>query len=157
MILRQNRMNEKLVKILLVEDNSADARWIMEVFKEYQIPNEIHLAKDGAEAMEYLYKKGKYENVSSPDLIILDLYLPRINGHEILKKIKNDKKLRTIPVVVLTASNSPEDPKIAYKNHANCYISKPVDFKDLVKIIHYTGEFWLKVAEIPEFTETSSE
>lgn len=148
-------MEDKPVKILLVEDNSADARWIMEVFKEYQIPNEIHLAKDGAEAMDYLYKKGKYKYIARPDLIILDLYLPRINGHEILKKIKNDKKLKTIPVVVLTASNSPEDPKTAYKHHANCYISKPVDFKDLRKIIEYTGEFWLKIAEMPEFTEMS--
>ncbi len=148
-------MKDKPVKILLVEDNFADARWIMEIFKEYQIPNEIHLAKDGAEAMGYLYKKGKYEDAPYPDLIILDLYLPRINGHEILKKIKNNKKLKTIPVVVLTASNSPEDPKIAYKNRANCYISKPADFKDLMKIIQYTGEFWLKIAKIQGFTEIS--
>ncbi len=144
-------MKDKTVKILLIEDNSADARWIMEVFKEYHIPNEIHLARDGVEAMDYLYKKGRYKDVAYPDLIILDLYLPRVSGHEILKKIKNDKKLKTIPVVVLTASNSPEDPKIAYKNHANCYVLKPVGFKDLMKIIQYAGEFWLTVAEIPDF------
>ncbi len=146
-------MENKSVTILLVEDNPADARWIMEVFKEYDISTEIHIAKDGIEAMDYLYKKGKYKDVSYPDIIILDLYLPRINGHEILKKIKNDKNLKAIPVVVLTASNSPEDPKIAYKNHANCYISKPVDSEDLKRIVQYTGEFWLSVAEMPEFSE----
>ena len=143
-------MKNKTVKILLVEDNSADARWILEIFKDYHISNEIDVVTDGVEALNYLYKKGKYIDAQTPDLIILDLYLPRMNGHEVLKKIKNDKKLKTIPTIVLTASNSPEDAKIAYKNHANCYISKPVGFEELIEIIKYTGEFWLTIAKIPK-------
>jgi CheY-like chemotaxis protein len=121
-------MKNRPVRILLVEDNPADARWTVEVFKEYHISNGIRVVKDGIEATDYLYKKGKYKNVVYPDIIILNLYLPNINGHDVLKKIKNDKKLKYIPVVVLTASDSPEDAKIAYKNHANGYISKPVSF-----------------------------
>jgi len=148
-------MKNRPVRILLVEDNPADVRWTVEVFKEYHISNEIHVVNDGVEATDYLYKKGKYKDAVYPDIIILDLYLPRINGHEVLKKIKNDKKLEYIPVVVLTASNSPEDVKIAYKNHANCYISKPAGFQDLMKIIQYTGKFWFTVAEMPECIEMS--
>lgn len=149
-------MKTKPVRILLIEDNSADIRWIMEVFKEYHIPNEINVVKDGVEAMNYLYKKGKYKNVSYPDIIILDLYLPLISGHEVLEKIKNDKNLRSIPVVVLTASNSPEDARISYINHVDCYISKPISFKKLMKIIQRTGKFWLTVTTIPGCIEMPS-
>ncbi|WP_424356315.1 response regulator [Methanobacterium sp. MBAC-LM] len=136
---------KKPVKILLVEDNPADIRWTVEIFKEYHIPNEIQSVKDGAEALNFLYKKGKYKDNFYPDIIILDLYLPRINGHEVLKRIKNDKNLNSIHVVILTASNSPEDAKTAYKNHADCYISKPLDFRGLMKIIQRTGKFRLTV------------
>lgn len=146
-------MKNKQVRILLIEDNPADARWITEVFKEYHLSNEIQVVKDGVEAIDYLYKKGRYKDAPYPDIIILDLYLPRISGHEVLKKIKNDKKLKFIPVVVLTASNSPKDARIAYKNHANCYISKPVGFEELMRIVQYTGKFWLTVAEMPEYSE----
>ncbi|MGB9979834.1 response regulator [Methanobacterium sp.] len=147
---------KKPVKVLLVEDNPADIRWTVEIFKEYHIPHEIHSVKDGAEALDFLYKKGKYKDVFYPDIIILDLYLPRIKGHEVLKKIKNDKSLNFIPVVVLTASNSPEDAIIAYKNHVDCYISKPVDFKGLMKIIQRTGKFGLTVATLPGCIEMPS-
>ena len=140
---------KKPVKILLVEDNPADIRWTVEIFKEYHITNEIHSVKDGAEALNFLYKQEKYKDYFYPDIIILDLYLPRINGHEVLKRIKNDKNLNSIPVVILTASNSPEDTKIAHKNHANCYISKPLDFRGLMKIIQRTGKFGLTVPTMP--------
>ncbi len=139
---------KKLVKILLVEDNPADIRWTLEIFKEYHIPNEIRFVKDGAEALNFLYKKEKYKDYFYPDIIILDLYLPRINGHEVLKRIKNDKNLNSIPVVILTASNSPEDAKTAHKNHADCYISKPLDFRGLMKIIQRTGKFGLTISSI---------
>ncbi len=141
---------KKPVKILLVEDNPADIRWTVEIFKEYHITNEIHSVKDGAEALNFLYKKQKYKDYFYPDIIILDLYLPRINGHEVLKRIKNDKNLNSIHVVILTASNSPEDAKIAHKNHADCYISKPLDFRGLMKIIQSTGKFRLTAPTIPD-------
>lgn len=141
---------KKSVKILLVEDNPADIRWTVEIFKEYHITNEIHSVKDGAEALNFLYKKEKYKDYFYPDIIILDLYLPRINGHEVLKRIKNDKNLNSIPVVILTASDSPEDAKIAYKNHVDCYISKPLDFRGLMKIIQRTGKFGLTVSAMPD-------
>ena len=150
-------MKNKPVKILLVEDNSADIRWIVEVFKEYHISNEIHAVKDGAEAIDFLYKKGEYKDVPYPDIVILDLYLPIISGHEVLKKIKNDKNLRSIPVVILTASNSPEDARIAYRNHVDCYISKPAGFKELMKIIQRTGKFLLTVPTIPGCIEMPSQ
>lgn len=140
-------MKSKPVKILLVEDNPADIRWTVEIFKEYHVPHEVHAVKNGVEAMDFLYKKRK--DTHYPDLILLDLYLPRLSGHEVLKKIKGDKKLRFIPVVILTASNSPKDAQIACKNRADCYISKPIGFKDLMKIIQYTGKFKLTVTPAP--------
>ena len=141
---------KKPVKILLVEDNPADIRWAVEIFKEYHITNEIRSVKDGAEALKFLYKKEEYKDYFYPDIIILDLYLPRINGHEILKRIKNDKNLNSIPVVILTASNSPEDAKIAHKNHADCYITKPLDFRGLMKIIQRTRKFRLTIPSTPD-------
>ena len=141
----------KPVKILLVEDNPADIRWTVEIFKEYHLPCEIQSVKNGAEALNFFYKKRK--NNFHPDIIILDLYLPCINGHEILKKIKNDKNLNSIHVVILTASNSPEDAKIAYKNHVDCYISKPLDFRGLMKIIQRTGKFRLTATTLPKCIE----
>ena len=134
---------KKPVKILLVEDNPADIRWTVEIFKEYHIPCEINSVKDGAEALNFLYKKGEYKNNFHPDIIILDLYLPRINGHEVLKRIKTDKNLNSMHVVILTASDSPEDAKIAYKNHVDCYIPKPLNFSGIMKIIQRTGKFGL--------------
>jgi CheY-like chemotaxis protein len=138
---------KKPVKVLLVEDNPADIRWAVEIFKEYHIPTEIHAVKDGTKALNFLYKKGNDDY--NPDIIILDLYLPIINGHEILKRIKMDKKLNSIPTVILTASNSPKDAKIAYINHVDCYIPKPLDFKGLMKIIQRTGKFRLTTTTLP--------
>lgn len=138
---------KKPVKVLLVEDNPADIRWTVEIFKEYHIPTEIRAVKDGAEALNFFYKKGNDDY--HPDIIIIDLYLPLINGHEILKRIKMDKKLNSVPTVILTASNSQKDAKIAYINHADCYISKPLDFRGLMKIIQRTGKFMLTAAALP--------
>lgn len=144
---------KKPVKVLLVEDNPADIRWTVEIFKEYHIPTEIRTVKDGAEALNFLYRKGKCKDNFNPDIIILDLYLPLINGHEILKRIKNDKNLNSIPAIILTASNSPEDVKIAYKNHVDCYISKPLDFRGLMKIIQHTGKFGLTVPSMLDISK----
>lgn len=138
---------KKPVKILLVEDDPADCRWTVEIFKEFHVPSEIRTVKDGAEALNFLYKKG--EDEYHPDLIILDLYLPRIRGHEVLKAIKNNKNLNCIPVVILTASNSPEDAEIANNTHVKCYISKPINYNGLLEIIKSTVKFGITIPSMP--------
>ena len=137
---------KKPVKILLVEDNPADRRWIVEIFKEYHIPCKIHTVKDGGEALNFLYKTRN--DAYRPQIIILDLYLPRISGREVLEKIKNDENLSSIPVVILTASNSPGDAEVACINQVNCYLSKPINYSGLMEIIHRTGKFGLTVPAI---------
>jgi len=129
-------MVNKSLNILLIEDNPADARWILEVFKDMDIKSDLHIVKDGIEAMDYLNREKNFKNVPEPDIILLDLSLPRMDGFEVLKKIKNDKDLKSMPVVVITASDYPNDINEAYKNCANYYISKPVDFDMVNKILH---------------------
>lgn len=129
-------MINKLLNILLIEDNPADARWLKEVFKDMNIKSELHIVTDGVEAMKYLYHKEYFKNAPEPDIILLDLSLPRMDGFEVLKKIKNDKELKSLPVVVITASNYSRDINEAYKNHASYYINKPVDCERVIKILH---------------------
>ena len=137
------------IEILLVEDNSADARLVIEVFKDFKINNEIYHAKDGVEAIDFLYKNGKYNNMPKPDIILLDLNLPKKDGREVLKEIKKDHELKSIPVVILTTSNSEEDVKKTYSDHANCYITKPVDFEPFVNVLKSIEKFWLNMAKLP--------
>lgn len=137
------------IEILLVEDNSADARLVIEVFKDFKINNEIYHAKDGVEAIDFLYKNGKYNNVPKPDIILLDLNLPKKDGREVLKEIKKDSHLKSIPVVILTTSNSEEDVKKTYSDHANCYITKPVDFEPFVNVLKSIEKFWLNMVKLP--------
>ncbi len=139
----------KTVEILLVEDNPADARLVTEVFKDFKINNKLCHVKDGVEAMDYLHRKGEYSNTSKPDLILLDLNLPRKDGREVLKEIKEDEKLRCIPVVILTTSSAEEDILKTYCNHANCYIIKPVDFDQFIKVIQSIECFWLTMVQLP--------
>jgi len=139
----------KPVEILLVEDNPADARLVVEVFKDFKIKNNIHIVEDGITAMEFLYKKENYENAQRPDIILLDLNLPRKDGREVLKEIKEDQGLRCIPVVILTTSSASEDITKTYSNHANCYITKPVDFDQFLKVVQSIESFWLTVVELP--------
>ncbi len=122
------------VEILLVDDNPGDIRLTQEAFKESKIINNLNVVEDGAEAIDFLKKIGKYENVVTPDLILLDLNLPKKNGREVLAEIKEDKILRQIPVVILTISTAEEDILKSYKLHANCYITKPVDMNQFIKI-----------------------
>ncbi len=138
------------LEILIVEDNPADARLIVEVFDGFQIRNNLTIAKDGAEAMDYLYKKGKYSNRKCPSLIILDLNLPKKNGREILKEIKKDEKLKRIPVVVLTTSNNKDDINDSYNNYASAYLTKPGDFDEFTELIKSFEEFWFKWTILPE-------
>jgi CheY-like chemotaxis protein len=136
------------VEVLLVEDNPGDVRLIQEVFKEAKIRNVLHVASDGEEAMRMLHLEG--ENPTRlPDLILLDLNLPKKDGRDVLKEIKKDDKLKCIPVVVLTSSIRDEDLIETYKNNANCYIAKPVDLDQLIKVVENIGEFWLDIVKLP--------
>ena len=136
-------------EILLVEDNPADVRLVQEVFKEARIHNKMRVALDGDKAMQILRREGEYARASSPDLIILDLNLPKKDGREVLKEIKEDENLKSIPVVILTTSNAEEDLIETYKNNANCYISKPVDLNNFIKVVKIIKDFWLSTVKLP--------
>ena len=137
------------IEILLVEDNPADVRLAVEVLKEEKIYNNLQVVTDGVEAIAFLRRQGKYANVVRPDLIILDLNLPKKDGREVLKEIKNDDTLKIIPVVVLTVSRSEEDILRSYNLNANCYITKPVDLEQFMKVIRTIQEFWLTIVKLP--------
>jgi len=137
------------IQILLVEDNPADVRLMVETLKQEKIYNCIHTVSDGEEALAFLRKQGKYTDVVRPDLILLDLNLPKIDGREVLREIKNDNNLKTIPVVVLTVSKAEEDILKSYELHANCYITKPVDLHQFVKVTRTINDFWLTIVKLP--------
>ena len=128
------------IKMLLVEDNPADIRLIREVLKETD--NSLFVVKDGVEALKFLNHEANYSNAPRPDIIILDLNLPRKDGREVLKEIKKNDNLKSIPVIVLTTSNSEDDIIKTYKDYANCYITKPVDFDQFLKVIESIESFW---------------
>ena len=119
--------NQKIVEILLVEDNPGDARLILDAFKDGRVKNNLHIVDDGEEATDFLFKRNQYQNAPRPDLIILDLNLPKKSGLEVLADIKVDENLKSIPVIILTSSNSEEDVIRSYNLHANCYLSKQMD------------------------------
>jgi CheY-like chemotaxis protein len=137
-------------KILLVEDNPGDIRLTMEALKEGKILNEISVAEDGVEAIAYLRRTGKYAAVSRPDLILLDLNLPKKDGREVLEEIKADDDLKKIPVVVLTTSAAERDILRAYNLHANCYITKPVDLEQFMRVVQSIEDFWLTIVKLPQ-------
>jgi len=140
---------ERPIEILLVEDNPGDVRLTREIFKAARIRNLIHTVEDGVEAMEYLRNQGKYADAAKPDLILLDLNLPRKDGREVLAEIKMDDELKRIPVVVLTISKAEEDILKTYSLHANCYITKPVDLDQFIKVVASIEDFWLSVVKLP--------
>jgi CheY-like chemotaxis protein len=139
----------KPIEILLVEDNPADVRLTQEALKEGKVRNNLFVARDGVEALEFLRRQGPHANASKPDLILLDLNLPRKDGREVLADIKNDDTLRSIPVVVLTTSSAEADILKSYNLHANCYITKPVDLEQFVQVIKSIDDFWLTVVRLP--------
>jgi two-component system, chemotaxis family, response regulator Rcp1 len=139
----------KPIEILLVEDSEGDARLAREALKESKIMNNVHHVVDGVEAMDFLYKKGKYINAPCPDIILLDLNLPRKDGREVLAEIKNDKDLKRIPVVVLTISSDEEDILRTYNLHVNCFITKPIDLTQFLKVVHSIEDFWLTIVKLP--------
>jgi two-component system, chemotaxis family, response regulator Rcp1 len=137
------------VDILLVEDNPGDVRLTKEALKDAKVLNEIFVARDGVEAMDFLHKQGQFKEAPVPDMILLDLNLPRKDGREVLAEIKKDPKLKHIPVIVLTTSKADEDIIKTYNLHANAYITKPVDLNRFVEIIHALEEFWFTIVKLP--------
>lgn len=137
------------VEILLVEDNPGDVRLTKEALKEGRINNKLHVVSDGVEALDFLYKKGQYKSVPRPDLILLDLNLPRKDGREVLADIKNDPTLKQIPVIILTTSKDEGDIVKVYSDHANCYIIKPVDLDQFLNAVKVIADFWLSIVKFP--------
>ncbi len=140
----------KPIEILLVEDNPADVRLTEEALREGKVKNRLAVARDGQEALEFLRRQGKFANATRPDLILLDLNLPRKDGREVLAEIKNDDDLKLIPVVVLTTSSAEQDILKSYKLHANCYITKSVDLEQFVSVVRSIDDFWLTVVRLPK-------
>ncbi|WP_206956494.1 response regulator [Trinickia acidisoli] len=141
----------KLVHILLVEDSPTDVMLTKEAMEQYKVLNPLDIVEDGVDAMDYLKGRGRYADnpPTRPGLIILDLNLPRMSGREVLSELKNDPELRNIPVVVLTTSKSEEDVVKSYCLHANCYITKPVDFAKFIDVVRSINEFWFGVVTLP--------
>jgi chemotaxis family two-component system response regulator Rcp1 len=137
------------IDILLVEDNPGDVRLTQEVLKESKIRNNLKVAVNGDEALAYLRKQGNYKDAARPGLILLDLNLPKKNGHEVLEQIKEDPDLRRIPVVVLTSSQAEQDILKTYNLHANCFISKPVDLAQFITVVKSIEDFWLAIVKLP--------
>jgi len=139
----------KQVEILLVEDNPADIRLTTEVLKDAKLCNTLNVVQDGVEALEYLRREGKFAGATTPDLILLDLNLPRLDGRDVLREIKNDPQLRSIPVVILTTSDAEQDIIRSYQLHANCYITKPVDLEQFSKVVQCIEDFWFTIVRLP--------
>jgi CheY-like chemotaxis protein len=142
-------MSSNTIEILLVEDNAGDARLTLEAFKEGRVLNRLTVVQDGVQALAYLRRQGPYAAVRLPDLILLDLNLPRMSGREVLTQIKSDERLKSIPVVVLTTSEDERDIARAYSQHANCYITKPVDLEQFLRVIQSIENFWLTLVRLP--------
>ena len=142
-------MNKMEIDVLLVEDSEADAVMVEESLQDSKLKVNLQIVQDGVEALDYLYKRGGYQEVSTPDIIILDLNLPRKDGREVLEEIKEDKYLRFIPVVVLTTSSDEADIYRSYNLHANCYITKPLDFEQFAKIVGSIEDFWFTIVKLP--------
>jgi chemotaxis family two-component system response regulator Rcp1 len=139
----------KEIEILLAEDNPGDVRLALEALKESKIHNHVSTVPDGVEAMAFLRKQGKYANSPRPDVILLDLNMPRKDGREVLAEVKEDPDLRRIPVVILTISQAEQDVLKAYNLHANCYITKPVDLEQFSKVVRAIEDFWFTIVKLP--------
>ena len=142
-------MTKKNAHILIIEDNIGDIRLIQEVLKENFSPENLHIVTNGEDALLFLTKQNQYKNAETPNLIILDLNLPKKDGREVLSEIKTSENLKHIPVIVFTSSEAEKDIQKSYDLHANCYIVKPFDFNQYSKIIHNIQHFWLHVAKLP--------
>jgi chemotaxis family two-component system response regulator Rcp1 len=139
----------RAIEILLVEDNPGDVRLTQEALKENKIRNNLHVAKDGVEAMHFLRQINGFKDAPRPDLVLLDLNLPKKDGREVLAEIKTDEKLRAIPVVILTTSDAEDDVAKAYQMYANCYVRKPIDLNRFIDVVKVIENFWLSIVELP--------
>jgi CheY-like chemotaxis protein len=137
------------IEVLLVEDDPGDVLMTQEAFEEHKVGNRLHVVSDGVEAMAYLRREAPFADAVRPDLILLDLNLPRRDGRQVLQEIKNDESLRQIPVVVLTTSQLDEDILRSYQLHANAYVTKPVDFEQFIKVVRQIDEFFVSVVKLP--------
>lgn len=146
----KNENDLRIIDILLVEDNPGDIRLTQEVLKDGKIKNKLSVVTDGEEAILFLKKIGKYKNVSTPDLILLDLNLPKKDGREVLIEVKKDPNFSSIPVVILTTSDDERDIISSYVSHANAFITKPVDFNQFVTVVRAIEDFWLTIVKLPK-------
>ena len=143
------RPSGRPIEILMVEDNPGDVRLTIEGLREGKVRNNLHVAKDGVEALAFLRHEAGYEDAVRPDLILLDLNLPRMDGRQVLSEIKADPQLKTIPVVVLTTSRAEQDVLHSYQLQANCYITKPVDLEQFITVVRSIEDFWLTIVTLP--------
>lgn len=139
----------RAIEVLLVEDSPGDVRLTIEALREAKVLNHLHVVTDGEQALEFLHREGSYRDAPTPDLILLDLNLPRIDGREVLSEIKSDPELKLIPVVVLTTSSAGEDILRVYDLNANCFITKPVDLEQFIRVVRAIEDFWLTVVKLP--------
>ena len=137
------------IEVLLVEDDPGDVLMTKEAFEDYKLKNQLHVVNDGSEAMAFLRQQGQYADAPRPDLVLLDLNLPRMDGREVLQAIKSDPELASIPVVVLTTSEAEEDVLRSYSLHANAYVTKPVDFERFIQVVRQIDEFFVTVVRLP--------
>ena len=144
-----NNENGHAIEILLVEDNPGDVRLTREALKEAKVRNSLSVASDGVEAMAFLRREGIYSMAPRPDIVLLDLNLPKKDGRQVLTEVKADPELRRIPVVILTTSKAEEDIIKTYDLHANCFVTKPVDFDQFVKVVQSIEQFWLFIVTLP--------
>ncbi len=140
---------EELIEILLIEDNEGDIVLTKKAFEDGKIRNNLNVCRDGQEGVDYLFKKGEYANATTPDLILLDLNMPKLGGREVLEQIKNDDRLKAIPVIVLTTSEDEMDIMKSYQLHANSYVRKPVDFLQFVDVVSEIQNYWFSIVKIP--------
>lgn len=142
---------DKSIDILLVEDNPADVRLTQEAFKETKIPSHLHVVRDGSEALAFLERSGRFANAPRPNMILLDLNLPKKDGREVLAQIKQQPEYKSIPVVILTTSNEEEDIAHTYNHHANCFITKPANLDEFLNVVKTIETFWLSVVQLPKY------
>ncbi len=147
-MIAQNKSMET-IDILLVEDNPGDIDLTREALEEAKVLNRLHVVEDGEQALDFVFRRGQFTDAPRPDLILLDLNLPKRDGREVLEAIRSDANMTDIPIVILTSSQAEEDIVRAYRLHANCYITKPVNFVQFLKIIHAIEDFWLTIVKLP--------